>query len=316
MDRPEMNENIEIIDETTKEEIKKEENSAKQPAKKKKKKKKNRSTILIICMMLLGIGVMLYPTISNWYNELTGSYAIQEFRETLADRTEQELTEQRAMAEAYNATLRNEGTVSECPYAYNEIMDFGNGMMGYIDIPVIDVYLPIYHGVSENVLSKGVGHMSRTAFPIGGEGNHSVLTGHTGSPAAYLFTDLDEMVEGDTFYLYVLEETLAYEVDQILVVLPEEVDDILPEPGEDYCTLVTCTPYGVNSHRLLVRGHRVEYTAPVETPEVVVEEGNSAGWIPAVCVAALAVIAVSAIIYFAKKKRDKKQKKNNKSKEM
>ena len=100
--------------------------------------------------------------------------------------------------------------------------------------------------------------MSRTAFPIGGEGNHSVLTGHTGSPAAYLFTDLDEMVEGDTFYLYVLEETLAYEVDQILVVLPEEVDDILPEPGEDYCTLVTCTPYGVNSHRLLVRGHRIE----------------------------------------------------------
>ena len=113
----------------------------------KKKKKKNRSTILILCMMVLGVGVMLYPTISNWYNELTGSYAIQEFKDTLEDRTEQELSEQKAMAEAYNATLRNEGTVSECPYEYNEIMDFGNGMMGYIEIPIIDVYLPIYHGV-------------------------------------------------------------------------------------------------------------------------------------------------------------------------
>lgn len=284
--------------------------------KKKKKKKSNRSTILIVSMMVLGIGVMLYPTISNWYNELTGSYAIQEFRETLADRTEQELAEQRAMAESYNATLRNEGTITECPYAYNEIMDFGNGMMGYIEIPLIDVYLPIYHGVSENVLSKGVGHMSRTAFPIGGEGNHSVLTGHTGSPAAYLFTDLDEVKEGDQFYLYVLEETLAYEVDQILIVLPEEVDDILPEPGMDYCTLVTCTPYGVNSHRLLVRGHRVEYTAPIENPDAVVEDESNIGWIVAAGAVALTMLAVPTTIYCIKKKRNKKTKKNIESKEV
>ena len=276
----------------------------------KKKKKKNRSTILILCMMVLGVGVMLYPTISNWYNELTGSYAIQEFKDTLEDRTKQELSEQKAMAETYNATLRNEGTVLECPYEYNEIMDFGDGMMGYIEIPIIDVYLPIYHGVSENVLSKGVGHMSKTAFPIGGEGNHSVLTGHTGSPAAYLFTDLDKVKEGDQFFLYVLEETLAYEVDQILVVLPEDVDDILPEPGEDYCTLVTCTPYGVNSHRLLVRGHRVEYTAPVEAPAEVVEEENNAAWIIAACVAGITLIAVPTTIYFTKKKRNKMAKKN------
>ena len=282
----------------------------------KKKKKKNRSTILILCMMVLGVGVMLYPTISNWYNELTGSYAIQEFKDTLEDRTEQELSEQKAMAETYNATLRNEGTVSECPYEYNEIMDFGDGMMGYIEIPIIDVYLPIYHGVSENVLSKGVGHMSKTAFPIGGEGNHSVLTGHTGSPAAYLFTDLDKVKEGDQFFLYVLEETLAYEVDQILVVLPEDVDDILPEPGEDYCTLVTCTPYGVNSHRLLVRGHRVEYTAPVEAPAEVVEEENNAAWIIAACVAGITLIAVPTTIYFTKKKRNKMAKKNTENKEL
>ena len=282
----------------------------------KKKKKKNRSTILILCMMVLGVGVMLYPTISNWYNELTGSYAIQEFKDTLEDRTEQELSEQKAMAEAYNATLRNEGTVSKCPYEYNEIMDFGNGMMGYIENPIIDVYLPIYHGVSENVLSKGVGHMSRTAFPIGGEGNHSVLTGHTGSPAAYLFTDLDKLKEGDQFLIHVLEETLAYEVDQILVVLPEDVDDILPEPGEDYCTLVTCTPYGVNSHRLLVRGHRVEYTVPTEAPAEVVEEENNVAWIIAACAAAAAFIAIPTTIYFTKKKRNKIAKKNAENKEL
>lgn len=282
----------------------------------KKKKKKSKSTILVVLMLIMGLGIMLYPTVSNWYNEVTGSFAIQEFKETLADRSEQEMAEQRAMAEAYNATLRNEGTAVECPYDYNEIMDFGDGMMGYIEIPIIDVYLPIYHGVSENVLSKGVGHMSKTAFPIGGEGNHSVLTGHTGSPAAYLFTDLDKVKEGDQFLLYVLEETLAYEVDQILVVLPEDVDDILPEPGEDYCTLVTCTPYGVNSHRLLVRGHRVEYTAPVEAPAEVVEEENNAAWIIAACVAAVTLIAVPTTIYFTKKKRNKIAKKNTENKEL
>ena len=226
----------------------------------KKKKKKNKSTILVVLMLIMGLGIMLYPTVSNWYNEVTGSFAIQEFKETLADRSEQEMAEQRAMAEAYNATLRNEGTAVECPYDYNDIMNFGDGMMGYIEIPIIDVYLPVYHGVSESVLSKGVGHMSKTAFPIGGEGNHSVLTGHTGAPSAHLFTDLDQVKEGDIFYIYVLNETLAYEVDQILVVLPDEVDDILPIPGKDYCTLVTCTPYGINSHRLLVRGHRIEYS--------------------------------------------------------
>lgn len=276
------------------------------PTKKKKKKKKSsKSTILMIILILLGLAIMLYPTVSNWYNELTGSYAIQEFNETLADQTEQQMAEQRKMAEAYNEALRDDGNAEECPYAYKDIMDFGNGMMGYIEIPVIDVNLPIYHGVSENVLSKGVGHMSRTAFPIGGEGNHSVLTGHTGSPSAYLFTDLIEMKEGDQFFLSILNETLAYEVDQILVVLPEEVDDIQIVAGEDYCTLVTCTPYGVNSHRLLVRGHRVEYTEEVE--EVITEEvaQDNVGMIIAVCAAIslLLILILLAIWYLRKKKK-------------
>ena len=282
----------------------------------KKKKKKSKSTILVVLMLVLGLGIMLYPTISNWYNELTGSHAIQEFKETLEDQSEQEMAEQRVMAEAYNATLRNEGSAVECPYDYNDIMDFGNGMMGYIEIPIIDVYLPIYHGVSETVLSKGVGHMSKTAFPIGGEGNHSVLTGHTGAPSAHLFTDLNQVKEGDVFYIYVLNETLAYEVDQILVVLPDEVDDILPIPGKDYCTLVTCTPYGINSHRLLVRGHRVEYAAPAEVPAEVVEEESNATWIILVCVAVVILITVPATIYLTRKKHNKISKKNVENKEL
>lgn len=235
---------------------------------KQKKKKKAKggkgSTILIVALIFAGLLVMLYPTVSNMYNEMTGSYAIQEFNEQLSDQTEEELKNQRMMAEAYNEALLKSLNNIDCPYAYKDIMDFGNGMMGYIEIPVIEVYLPVYHGVDESVLSKGVGHIPKTAFPIGGEGNHSVLTGHTGLPSAELFTDLTEVQEGDTFYVHIAGDTVAYEVDQILVVLPEEVDSIMPVAGKDYCTLVTCTPYGVNSHRLLVRGHQVEYEVPEE----------------------------------------------------
>ena len=272
----------------------------------KKKKNKRTSTVLIVLMLVMGLAIMLYPTISNWYNEVTGSHAIQEFKETLEDQSEQEMAEQRAMAVAYNATLRNEGSAVDCPYDYNDIMDFGNGMMGYIEIPIIDVYLPIYHGVSETVLSKGVGHMSKTAFPIGGEGNHSVLTGHTGAPSAHLFTDLNEVKEGDVFYLYVMDETLAYEVDQILVVLPDEVDDILPVSGEDYCTLVTCTPYGINSHRLLVRGHRIEYLEQVEMPEVVEEKDDSIKHITVSAGIAVALIILGTVYYYRRKTLNKK----------
>ena len=134
----------------------------------------------------------------------------------------------------------------------------GDGMMGYIEIPEIDIYLPIYHGVSEEVLSKGIGHMPNSAFPIGGEGNHAVLTGHTGLPSAKLFTDLTELEEGDRFYIHILDLVLCYTVDQIKVVLPNEGQDLSIVPGKDYCTLVTCTPYGINSHRLLVRGIRTD----------------------------------------------------------
>ncbi len=270
----------------------------------KKKKKGINSTILIIVLIVAGLLVMFYPTISNLYNEMTGSYAIQEFNEQLGGQSETMLAEQKRMAEAYNAALLNNPNEINCPYEYEDIMDFGNGMMGYIEIPAIDVYLPVYHSVEESVLSKGVGHIPKTAFPIGGENNHSVLSGHTGLPSAELFTDLAEVKEGDQFFIHVLGETIAYEVDQILVVLPEEADNLLPVAGEDYCTLVTCTPYGVNSHRLLVRGSRIAFVEEMEAMVQPQEEDTNLWTIIWVCAGiGIGIIVLILGIKFAKKKR-------------
>ena len=274
--------------------------------KKKKKKKQSKSTILLIVLIIVGLLIMLYPTISNWYNEVTGSFAIQEFNEHLADQDEVALAEQRMLAEAYNTALRENPNDVKCDYEYEDILNYGNGMMGYVEIPSIDVYLPVYHGVDESVLSKGVGHISKTAFPIGGVGNHSVLTGHTGLPSAKLFTDLIEVKEGEEFYVHILNEVVAYEVDQILTVLPEEVDSIQMVPGEDYCTLVTCTPYGINSHRLLVRGHRIEVAEEVEEVVVVQEESTDDSVIIWICAGVAAIIIiVLLLLYLLHKKRQK-----------
>ena len=221
-----------------------------------------RNTILLVLLLLLGIGILTYPMVSNLVNRFHGSYAIQEFQTRVENA---DITAEREKAVEYNEKIRDsipvDGFASEQTDAddsYNGILNFGGGMMGYLQIPKIDVNLPIYHGTSEEVLAKGVGHLTQSALPIGGEGNHAVLTGHTGLPSAELFNDLTELQEGDSFYIGVLGEKLTYQVDQIKVVLPSEGQDLTAVPGEDYCTLVTCTPYGINTHRLLVRGHRVE----------------------------------------------------------
>ena len=217
-------------------------------------------------MMVLGLGVLLYPTVSSTVNQLNGSYAIQEFQQQLDGMDDKEKAAELAAAKAYNTMLRtaNDSTGDD-QTAYYGILDFGNGIMGYIHIPEIDVKLPIYHGVSTQVLEKGIGHLPTSSFPIQGEGNHAVLTGHTGLPSASLFTDLHKLQEGDQFQVTVGGTAITYQVDQIKVVLPSETDDLQAVPGEDYCTLVTCTPYGVNSHRLLVRGTRIDI--PEETVE-------------------------------------------------
>lgn len=211
----------------------------------------NRKACLLtaLALVIAGIAVMAYPSLSSYINAIHSSRAIQSLSARLDAAGSETLREQRRLAEEYNRTPAGD--------EYDKILDFGNGVMGFLRIPEIGVELPIYHGVSDTVLQKGAGHLPGSALPIGGKGNHCILTGHTGLPSAELFTDLTELAVGDQFELHVLDEVLVYAVDQITVVLPHEVDALEAVTGRDYCTLVTCTPYGINSHRLLVRGERV-----------------------------------------------------------
>lgn len=220
------------------------------------------SLMLIVC----GLGVLLYPMISNWYEQAHHGEVIRTYQEDVADLGQREITGARTEAEAYNARLHELVRMSD-PFVsdfelhnltYEQLLnENADGVMSYIEIPVIDVFLPIYHGTSEAVLSKGAGHMINSSLPVGGASTHCVISAHRGDPSATLFSDLDQLKEGDEFYLYTLNEKLLYRVDQIKVVLPYETDDFRIEEGKDYVTLVTCTPYSVNSHRLLVRGRRI-----------------------------------------------------------
>lgn len=223
--------------------------------------------VIIIITFTIGISFLLYPFVSNELNKINGSRAIEAYKQIQEDLPNEEIERERKLAQEYNDSLTGvriqdpfvSGSGVSMPDNYDKILDFANHMMGYIEIPKINVKLPIFHNVTEDVLAKGVGHISATSFPIGGKGYHSVLTGHTGLPAAKLFTDLTELNLGDMFYINILNETHAYKINQILVVEPENVEDLQPVPDMDYITLVTCTPYGINSHRLLVRGVRVSY---------------------------------------------------------
>ena len=238
-------------------------------------------TVLIIVIFLLGVGLLAYPSVSNYIAEKNGSYAIDSYDEAIAVKDEEFLSAERQKAQEYNESLL--GSPVRDPFIpgsgivmqddYYEILNIG-GMMGYIEIPKISIKLPIYHGTSEEVLKKGVGHLEGSTLPIGGEGTHSVLTGHTGLSSAKLFTDLSVLQEGDLFYLYLLDEVLVYEVDEIKVIEPEQTTDLKPVSGEDYCTLLTCTPYGVNSHRLLLRGTRVDGVPEIK--ESIAEAQSSA----------------------------------------
>lgn len=258
-------------------------------------------SMLPVLLMILGLGLLLYPHISDYVNRRNSSYILEEMTRKIADVDAEEAEHQRTLAQQYNSGLL-QGEEGE---NYSSILDFGGGVMGAVQIPQIHVNLPIYHGVSEEVLSKGVGHMPNSAFPIGGEGNHAVLTGHTGLPSAKLLTDLTELQEGDLFHVRILEETLTYRVDQIKVVLPDDGTALAAEPGKDYCTLLTCTPYGVNSHRLLVRGERTE-TAQAEK-EIIEELPDEQKPIPwrwiAVGAGSVFLVSVSVLIWLLRRKR-------------
>ncbi len=236
--------------------------------------KKHLSTIALILALLAGVSLLLYPTVSNYWNTRHASRAVADYAQNVQALDRGTYDELLAAAEAYNRSLltrENAFFLSEAQQTqYDSLLDIsGTGIMGYIEIPSINVSLPIYHGTSDSVLQIAVGHLDWTSLPVGGESTHCVLSGHRGLPSAKLFTNLDQIVEGDTFVIRVLDEVLTYEVDRILIVEPEDVTALQIESGKDLCTLVTCTPYGVNSHRLLVRGHRVETTQAEEMVRLV-----------------------------------------------
>lgn len=236
--------------------------------------KKHLSTIALILALLAGVSLLLYPTVSNYWNTRHASRAVADYAQNVQALNRDTYDELLTAAEAYNRSLltrENAFFLSEAQQTqYDSLLDIsGTGIMGYIEIPSINVSLPIYHGTSDSVLQIAVGHLDWTSLPVGGESTHCVLSGHRGLPSAKLFTNLDQIVEGDTFVIRVLDEVLTYEVDRILIVEPDDVTALLIEPGRDLCTLVTCTPYGVNSHRLLVRGHRVETTQAEEMVRLV-----------------------------------------------
>ena len=235
--------------------------------------RKHLSTVILVFLLLIGLSLLLYPTVSDYWNSFHQTRAIATYAENVAKLDNNQYDQLWEEARAYNEALCFRGNpyyLSEEQKAqYESLLDVsGLGVMGYIEIPEIDVSLPIYHGTEESVLQVAVGHLDWTSLPVGGESTHCVLSGHRGLPSAKLFTNLDKLQTGDIFMLRVLDNVLTYEVDQILIVEPQETGALRIEEGKDYCTLVTCTPYGINTHRLLVRGHRIDNLEEVKTVRV------------------------------------------------
>ncbi|MCI9341447.1 MAG: class C sortase [Lachnospiraceae bacterium] len=268
---------------------------------------------LALLLIVGGAGLFVYPRLQMVLADRSQTIAIGNYEEGVSGYDEKWKEGELEKARAYNNSLSEvafpdpfgHGGSLETAGDYEEILNVDRGMMGVLEIPCIEVELPIYHGIAEDVLQKGVGHISQTAFPVGGEGNHTVLSTHRGLPDARLFTDLDELEPGDAFYIRVLGNNLAYEVDQVEVVDPGDVSLLKPEEGKDYVTLLTCTPYGINSHRLLVRGSRVNYVpevkAQIQKKVVRTEKYTVFG------IGAAAILTVAAGVAGRIRKRKRKQ---------
>lgn len=277
--------------------------------------KKHVTTILLILLFFVGLGLILYPTFSNWWNSFHSSKAINAYSDMVANLDEDQYEEILAAAHDFNASRLTEGTSfsmsPEQKELYPDLLNVGgDGIIGYIEIPSIGVALPIYHGTEERILQVAVGHLDWSSFPIGGESTHSVLSGHRGLPSARLFTDLDDLREGDLFMIRVLGELLTYEVDQILIVDPTDVDSLKVEQGKDLCTLVTCTPYGINTHRLLVRGHRVENTPETELIRITANAVPLDPMIVAVIVAVPLMVLAIILLISGSRWRNRRNKRN------
>lgn len=285
-----------------------------------KKQSSNASTIILVAIFFVGLCVLLYPTVSDFWNEKRQSQAIINYDDLIVDLTPEDYTENFAKADAYNKKIRNMAypflNYKNINDEYYSILDVnGDGMMGYITIEKIKVQLPIYHGTSDKVLNSAVGHVEGSSIPVGGKSTHSVLSAHRGLPSAKLFTNLDKLEIGDVFTIRILDRTITYQVDQILIVLPQETDDLNIVAGEDYCTLVTCTPYGINTHRMLVRGTRIENIEPDRVINVITEAYKIDPLLvtPAVAAPMLGLLLIGLI--FKGSKNNKKKKQNKKQEE-
>ncbi len=284
-------------------------------------RKNAKNYIGFVLLFLVGLSILLYPTVSNMWNTYRDSQLISNYSSSVSsDGNSEKLDSMWKAAEEYNKKIKQESVPDafsirdgETDEEYESLLNLnGDGMMGYVEIPVIDQSIPIYHYTTEETLEKGAGHLFGSSLPVGGESTHAIISAHRGLPSAKLFTDLNLVEEGDVFYLHVLDQTLAYEVDQILTVLPDETESLGITEGEDYVTLITCTPYAVNTHRLLVRGHRIAYEEAKEiekTEEKISGFTNPSAVMLFLCVVIGIVIAV-VIVTVMKRFGDRRHKRN------
>lgn len=270
---------------------------------------KKLSYLLILLLFVIGIGLLSYPALSKYLSKIHQSEVITQHQDHVEGLYDEEKAELMQAARAHNQELTEDVVLTdpfddslnaEMDEQYEELLNpAGNGVMGHVEIPAIDVYLPIYHGTSVKVLEKGAGHLRQTSLPVGGNSTHSVLSAHSGMTTAMLFTELTKLKKGNEFYFHILDEVLAYEIDQILIVEPSNTDDLTIIPDEDYATLVTCTPHGINSHRLLVRGTRVPYREKKE--EKITSAKDRDWWFIAYLL--LIPIILVILIYWRRKRR-------------
>ena len=282
--------------------------------------------VLILASVLIfmtGAGIFVYPAVSNYLAERRQAEAVRDYQEEVSSLEPQELSEELKRAQEYNKNLAEDefhdpflldGKYVISP-EYQEILNYtGDGIMGYVEIPDINVNLPIYHGTSEEVLQDGAGHLEASSLPVGGEGTHAVISAHRGLPSAKLFSDLDELETGDVFFIHILNETHAYQVDRIQVVKPDELDSLRVVDGQDLVTLLTCTPYAVNTHRLLVRGVRIPYEEAKKVLEDAEDENTLSRWVKEYAVSIAAGTALLVLLVLAVKIRKRKRKRKKKRK--
>lgn len=279
--------------------------------------KKNLLSVLATLIFLGGIALLGFPFILSIINENKQAAVVSDYKTAIKEYDKDKMEEERHKAKVYNDNLRGRVELTD-PFDtskgregseeyYTLLSVNGGSVMGAIRIPTIDVELPIYHGTDEETLDKGAGHLEKTSLPIGGESTHTVISAHTGSPIAPFFDDLIELKKGDVFLLDVLDETLAYKVDQIQVVLPHEIDDLALVQGKDYATLVTCTPYGINSHRLLVRGERTDYEEDMEQGKHTNEETKTENRLRMIGIISVVLVIIVILVVFIVRRRNRKR---------